>query len=242
MAARHGGRLFRTRRSNHLKKLHCHAASAIAGIPRGASRDDALKEARLDTLESVVHRRSIEYYLNSTTRGGHLKEIAEDMFTHDHPFHEALRYVEQAYSAVDDFSVPHFSSALWIAPRVYFNTTAPGGLTADAPDDEKHAACVERVSRFIGAHYTLWTGGSVTTDVHSGSAALLYKKNTLIGTRQQGVGPLACSYRTECVAMEIGHQLLLDTLPHRTKPRRTQVAVFTDSLSLLSALKTGPLR
>ncbi|EPY25642.1 hypothetical protein STCU_06601 [Strigomonas culicis] len=52
---------------------------------------------------------------------------------------------------------------------------------------------------------------------------------------------LACSYRAECVAMEVGLRMLWDTLPKVRKRKRLKVAVFTDSLSLLMALETGPV-
>ena len=56
----------------------------------------------------------------------------------------------------------------------------------------------------------------------------------------QAAGEMACSCRAECVAMAAGLQMLIRNLP-RKRCRRV-AAVFTDSLSLLTALNTGPLR
>ena len=56
----------------------------------------------------------------------------------------------------------------------------------------------------------------------------------------QAAGKMACSCRAECVAMAAGLQMLIRNLP-RKRCRRV-AAVFTDSLSLLTALNTGPLR
>ncbi|KAH8610628.1 hypothetical protein ERJ75_001081900 [Trypanosoma vivax] len=54
-----------------------------------------------------------------------------------------------------------------------------------------------------------------------------------------GAGSLACSYRAECVAMEAGLKRLVEVI-ELSKTHRTRVVAFTDSLSLLMALNTGP--
>ncbi|KAH8619834.1 hypothetical protein ERJ75_000123200 [Trypanosoma vivax] len=76
-------------------------------------------------------------------------------------------------------------------------------------------------------------------DVPSGAGALVRPKE---GWREKvvlGAESLACSYRAECVAMEAGLKRLVDVIG-LNKTHRTRVVAFTDSLSLLMELSTGP--
>ncbi|KAH8615399.1 hypothetical protein ERJ75_000590900 [Trypanosoma vivax] len=98
---------------------------------------------------------------------------------------------------------------------------------------------MRRVQRFRDFDYQVWTDGSVVLDVSSGAGALVYPKE---GRREKvvlGAGSLACSYRAECVAMEAGLKRLVEVI-ELSKTHRTRVVAFTDSLSLLMALNTGP--
>ncbi|KAH8617256.1 hypothetical protein ERJ75_000393800 [Trypanosoma vivax] len=98
---------------------------------------------------------------------------------------------------------------------------------------------MRRVQRFSDFDYQVWTDGSVVLDVSSGAGVLAHPKD---GRREKvvlGAGSLACSYRAECVAMEAGLKRLVDIIELR-KTHRTRVVAFTDSLSLLMALSTGP--
>ncbi|KAG8345779.1 hypothetical protein TRVL_03394 [Trypanosoma vivax] len=98
---------------------------------------------------------------------------------------------------------------------------------------------MRRVQRFSDFDYQVWTDGSVVLDVSSGAGALLYPKD---GQREKvvlGAGSLACSYRAECVAMEVVLKRPADVIG-LSKTRRTRVVAFTDSLSLLMELNTGP--
>ncbi|KAH8605822.1 hypothetical protein ERJ75_001583800 [Trypanosoma vivax] len=75
--------------------------------------------------------------------------------------------------------------------------------------------------------------------VSSGAGALVHPKE---GWREKvvlGAESLACSYHAECVAMEAGLKRLVDVIG-LNKTHRTRVVAFTDSLSLLMELSTGP--
>ncbi|KAH8605691.1 hypothetical protein ERJ75_001582700 [Trypanosoma vivax] len=75
--------------------------------------------------------------------------------------------------------------------------------------------------------------------VSSGAGALVHPKE---GWREKvvlGAGSLACSYRAECVAMEAGLKRLVDVIG-LNKTHTTRAVAFTDSLSLLMELSTGP--
>ncbi|CCD13634.1 unnamed protein product [Trypanosoma congolense IL3000] len=98
---------------------------------------------------------------------------------------------------------------------------------------------MRRVVRFRDFDYQVWTDGSVVLDVSSGAGALVYPKE---GRRERvvlGAGSLARSYRAECVAMEAWLKRLVDVI-ELNQTHRTRVVAFTDSLSLLMALSTGP--
>ncbi|KAG8340217.1 hypothetical protein TRVL_08951 [Trypanosoma vivax] len=165
-------------------------------------------------------------------------KVAESIFPPEHPIHVRLAKVQHLYSPIDGMEKPHDATVLQLARRVHFNTTTPGGLKADAPEKDKkvHAMC--RVQRFSDFDYQVWTDGSVVFDVSSGAGALVCPKE---GRREMllGAGSLACSYRAECVATEAGLKWLLCVI-ELSKTHRTRVVAFTDSLSLLMALNTGP--
>ncbi|KAK7195114.1 RNase H [Novymonas esmeraldas] len=90
------------------------------------------------------------------------------------------------------------------------------------------------------ATYTLWTDGAVKLERGSGGAAILEEDHEVVAKALRPAGKLACSYRAECVAMLAGLSLLSDVLPTYRARKRCVVAIFTDSLSLLMALNTGP--
>ncbi|CCD13168.1 unnamed protein product, partial [Trypanosoma congolense IL3000] len=222
-----------------LEKVQAQAAHIVAGIPKAANRNDALCEARLKPINEVAHRRALEYYLRLKAKGAVHAKIAESIFPPEHPIHVRLAKVKHLYSTIDGMGKQHDATVLQLARRVHFNTTTPGGLKADAPEKDKKMHTMRRVVRFRDFDYQVWTDGSVVLDVSSGDGALVYPKE---GRREKvvlGAGSLACSYRAECVAMEAGLKRLVDVI-ELNQTHRTRVVAFTDSLSLLMALSTGP--
>ncbi|KAG8341734.1 hypothetical protein TRVL_07437 [Trypanosoma vivax] len=98
---------------------------------------------------------------------------------------------------------------------------------------------MRRVQRFSDFDYQVWTDRALLPDVSSGAGALVYPKD---GRREKvvlGAGSLTCSYRAECAAIEAGLKRLVDAI-ELSKKHRTRVVAFTDSLSLLMVLNTGP--
>ncbi|ORC83550.1 Tbingi protein [Trypanosoma theileri] len=69
---------------------------------------------------------------------------------------------------------------------------------------------------------------------------MIYKDGELLCTTHRGAGPLACSYTTESAAPYEGLRRLLKIIPANNQTP-CRVSIFTDSLSLLTALETGPL-
>ena len=108
----------------------------------------------------------------------------------------------------------------------------------------------------FGRQYELWTDGSVRGPrspsgarypedapylpgkFRSGGAAILYQgtNGDRIATVHEAAGTMACSYRSECVAMRAG--LKLGFVDHL---RDASLLICTDSQSLLAALANGPI-
>ncbi|KAH8606858.1 hypothetical protein ERJ75_001470800 [Trypanosoma vivax] len=222
-----------------LERVQAQAAHIVAGVPKAANREDALREARLKTVSGVPHRRALEYYLRLKAKGPVHAKVADSIFPPEHPIHVRLAKAQRLCSTIDSPEKPHDATALQLARRVNFNITTPGGPKADAPEKGKKVHTMRRVHRFSDFDYQVWAGGSVVLDVSSGAGALVYPKE---GRREKvvlGAGSLACSYRAECVAMETRLKRLADAI-ERSKTHRTQAVAFTDSLSLLMALGAGP--
>ncbi|CCD19321.1 reverse transcriptase (RNA-dependent DNA polymerase) [Trypanosoma vivax Y486] len=222
-----------------LERVQAQAAHIVPTIPKGASREDALREAQLKPINEVAHRRVLEYYLRLKAKGPVHPEVADSIFPPEHPIHVRLAKVQRLYSIDDGPEKPHDARVLEWARRVHFNTTTPGVLKADAPEKDKKVHTMLRAQRFSEFDYQLWADGSVVLDVSSGAGALVHPKD---GRREKvvlGAGSLACSDRAECVAMEAGLKRLADVVG-LSKTCRTQVVAFTNSLSLLMALNAGP--
>ncbi|KAH8605646.1 hypothetical protein ERJ75_001605500 [Trypanosoma vivax] len=222
-----------------LERVQAQAAHIVAGIPKAADREDALREARLKPINEVAHRRALEYYLRLKAKGPVHAKVADNIFPPERPIHVRLAKAQYFYSTIEGLEKPHDATVLQWARRVHFNITTPGGLKADAPEKGEKMHTMRRVQRFSDFDYQVWTAGSVVLDVSSGAGALGYPKE---GRREKvvvGAGSLACSYRAECVAMEAVLTRLVDVIG-LSKPHRTRVVAFTDSLSLLMALNAGP--
>ncbi|ORC91294.1 Tbingi protein [Trypanosoma theileri] len=69
---------------------------------------------------------------------------------------------------------------------------------------------------------------------------MIYKDGELLCTTHRGAGPLACGYTAESAVQYEGLRRLLKIIP-ANNPTPCRVSIFTDSLSLLTALETGPL-
>jgi len=194
------------------------------------------------SLNTVVLPRQIEYYLKATVRGGNLAVQAR-MFPPSHRIHQHLCPAEGDIHGVDLYESRFTLSALVYMPHFHFNVAAANDAMASDPIAAKNIACAQRVYDRRYATYTLWADGSASLDVKAYAAAILLKGEKLLETVQAGVDSMACGCRAECVALWKGIHLLsryLRSNPFDRGKRRTRVAVFTDSRSLLQALATGP--
>ncbi|KAG8340174.1 hypothetical protein TRVL_09000 [Trypanosoma vivax] len=160
-----------------LERVQAQAAHIVAGIPKAANRDDALREARLKTVNEVAHLRALEYYLRLKAKGSVHAKVVDSIFPHEDPIHPRLAKAQHLYSIVDNPQKPHDATVLQLDRRVHFNTTTPGGLKADAPEKNKMVHTVRRVQRFSDFDYQVWTDGFVVLDVSSGAGALVCPKD-----------------------------------------------------------------
>ncbi|KAG8339596.1 hypothetical protein TRVL_09575 [Trypanosoma vivax] len=167
-----------------LKRVQTQAAHIVAGIPKAADREDALREARLKPINEVAHRRALEYYLRLKAKGPVHAKVADSIFPPERQIHVRLAKVQHLYSTIEGLEKPHDATVLQLVRRIRFNTTAPGGLKADAPEKDKKAHTMRRVRRFRDFGYQVWTDGSVVLDVSSGAGALVYPK---VGRREKVV-------------------------------------------------------
>ncbi|CCD21057.1 hypothetical protein ERJ75_000939600 [Trypanosoma vivax] len=221
-----------------LERVQAQAAHIVAGIPKAADREDALREARLKPINEVAHRRALEYYLRLKAKGPMHAKVADSIFPPERPIHVRLAKAQHFYSTIEGLEKPHDAKVLQLLRRIRFNTTTPGGLKADAPEKGEKMHTMRRVQRFSDFGYQVWTDRSVVLDVSSGAGALVYPKE---GRREKvvlGAGSLACSYRAERLAMEAALKRPVGAI-ELSKTHRTRVVAFTDSLLLLM-LNAGP--
>ncbi|KAG8345929.1 reverse transcriptase (RNA-dependent DNA polymerase) [Trypanosoma vivax] len=222
-----------------LERVRALAAHIVAGIPKAANLEDALLEARPKPINGVACWRALEYFLCLKAKGPAHAKVAEAIFPSEQTIHVRLVKAQHLYSTIDGTEKPHDAGVLQLARRVHFNITTPGGLKADAPEKDKKGHTKRRVQRFSDFDYRVWTDVSVVPGVSSGAGALVYPMDARREKVVLGAGSLACSYHAVCVAMETGLKRLADAI-ELSKTHRTRVVAFTDSLSLLMALSTGP--
>ncbi|KAH8610641.1 hypothetical protein ERJ75_001081400 [Trypanosoma vivax] len=84
-----------------LERVQTQAAHIVAGIPKAANREDALREARLKPINEVAHRRALEYYLRLKAKGPVHAKVADSIFPPEHPIHVRLAKVQHLYSVID---------------------------------------------------------------------------------------------------------------------------------------------
>ncbi|ORC91263.1 Tbingi protein [Trypanosoma theileri] len=194
--------------------------------------------------------RSLKYLMRCQTRGGSLKESAEQVYHETHPVREFYVRIMKNYPTlvIEPRESPLLTPTLRFGKRARFFTSLEN-VSADDPEERKREASERSIARHFRrkgtdppprTHYEIWTDGSVFLGIKSGAAAMIYKDGELLCTTHRGAGPLACSYTAESVALYEGLQRLLKIiLANNQTPCR--VSIFTDSLSLLAALETGPL-
>ncbi|KAH8605242.1 hypothetical protein ERJ75_001636200 [Trypanosoma vivax] len=159
-----------------LDRVRAQAARIAAGIPKTADREDALREARLKPINEAVRRRALEYYLCLKAKGPTHAKVADSIFPPEHPIRVRLAKARHLCSTIGGTEKRHDATLLQLVMRVRFNTAAPGGLKADAPDKDKKAHTMRHVQRFRDFDYQVWSDGSVVPDVSSGAGAMVHPK------------------------------------------------------------------
>ncbi|KAH8612905.1 hypothetical protein ERJ75_000847500 [Trypanosoma vivax] len=136
-----------------LERVQTQAAHIVAGIPKAANREDALREARLRPVNAVAHRRASEYYLRLKGKGPVHAKVAGSVFPLEHPIHGRLAKAQHLYSTIDSPEKDQEAAMLRLARRVHFNSTTASGLKAGAPEKDRQVHTIGRVRRFSGFDY-----------------------------------------------------------------------------------------
>ncbi|CCD20346.1 reverse transcriptase (RNA-dependent DNA polymerase) [Trypanosoma vivax Y486] len=84
-----------------LERVQDQAPHIVAGIPKAADREDALREARLKSINEVAHRRALEYHLRMKAKGLVHTKVADSIFPPEHPIHVRLAKVQHLCSIID---------------------------------------------------------------------------------------------------------------------------------------------
>ncbi|RHW72042.1 reverse transcriptase [Trypanosoma brucei equiperdum] len=219
-------------RSRDLLSAAQHKGSRIiAATLHGTREEDSLLEANLLPLKMTTLVRSMKFMLMCESRGGCLRRSAEEVYHSKHPVRALHSRIMRSYPhlRIEPREHPLETSTLRHSCRPIFHTQIKP-VCADDPDDVKREASEKWIARHFArrgkepprrVHYELWTDGSVSLGEKSGA------------------GELSCSYRAECVTLEIGLQRLLKWfLAYRSTLSR--LSIFSDSLSMLTALQTRP--
>ncbi|KPI84035.1 hypothetical protein ABL78_6920 [Leptomonas seymouri] len=110
----------------------------------------------------------------------------------------------------------------------------------------KHTASMDALSCLSVMSYIMATDGSSNVSEHCSAAAAVLLSSpfstTAYRTLTEDCGPIACSYRTESIAMLRGLQQFILPIADRVPREQRSLLHVTDSQSLLAALGTGPLR
>ncbi|KAH8612830.1 hypothetical protein ERJ75_000850500 [Trypanosoma vivax] len=165
-----------------LERVQAQAAHIVAGIPKAANREDALRRGRLKPINEVALRRALEYYLRLKASGPAHAKVADSIFPPENPIHVRLAKVQHLYSIIDSTEKAHDAKVLQLARRVHFNIATPGSLKADAPEKDKKVHTMRRVQRFSDFDHQMWTHGFVVLEVSSGAGALVWPK---VGRREK---------------------------------------------------------
>ncbi|CCD15608.1 hypothetical protein, unlikely [Trypanosoma congolense IL3000] len=104
-------------------------------------------------------------------------EAADKVFPQQHAIYSKLEKVRHTYNTIEVSVRQHEATVLQWAKEVYFNTTAPGVLKAETPEEERKVHTMRRVQRFNDYDYQAWTDGPVVLGVSSGAEALVYPPN-----------------------------------------------------------------
>ncbi|KAG8341484.1 hypothetical protein TRVL_07688 [Trypanosoma vivax] len=63
-----------------MERVQARAAHIVAGIPKAANREDALREALLKLINEVAHHRALEYFLRLKAKGPAHTKVADSIF------------------------------------------------------------------------------------------------------------------------------------------------------------------
>ncbi|KAH8606646.1 hypothetical protein ERJ75_001492400 [Trypanosoma vivax] len=192
-----------------LERVQAQAAHIVPTIPKGASREDALREAQLKPINEVAHRRVLEYYLRLKAKGPVHPEVAT---ASSRPSTQSTSGLRRCSACTASMMAPknHTTRGCWSGPGVFTSTPPHRCSQGDAPERTRRCTpCgVQRSSEFdyqLGGR--VGGAGCLVRGWSAGAPEGRSREKVVLGA-----GSLACSDRAECVAMEAGLKRLADVV------------------------------
>ncbi|KAH8619571.1 hypothetical protein ERJ75_000151600 [Trypanosoma vivax] len=106
-----------------LERVQTQAAHIVAGIPKAANREDALREARLKRSTRWHIGERWEYYLRLKAKGPVHAKVADSIFPPEHPIHVRLAKVQHLYSVIDSPEKTHTNATVLQWPGGFISTS-----------------------------------------------------------------------------------------------------------------------
>ncbi|KAH8612904.1 hypothetical protein ERJ75_000844400 [Trypanosoma vivax] len=132
------------------ERVQTQTAHIVAGIPKAANMEDALREARMRPNNAMAHQRASEFFLRLKGKGPVHAKVADSVFPLEHPIHGRLAKAQHLYSNIDSPEKDHGAAMLRLARRVHFNSPTATGLKQDAPEKDRQVHTIGPVRRFSG--------------------------------------------------------------------------------------------
>ncbi|CCD17982.1 reverse transcriptase (RNA-dependent DNA polymerase), putative, fragment [Trypanosoma vivax Y486] len=95
-----------------LGRVQTEVVLILAGNPKAANREDALREAQPKPINEVAYRRALEYYLELKAKGPVHAEVADSIFPPERPIRVTLAKGQSLYSIIDSPENPHHQTVL----------------------------------------------------------------------------------------------------------------------------------
>ncbi|KAH8603209.1 hypothetical protein ERJ75_001846100 [Trypanosoma vivax] len=156
-----------------LERVQAQAAHILAGNPKAANWEDALREARLKPTNEVAHRRALEHCLQLKAKGPVHAKVADSIFPPEHPIHVRLAKAQHLCRTINGMGQTARREGVAAdqarSLQHHHAGRTQSGRAREVQEGTHHAAR----ERFRDFDYRVWTDGSVVLDVSSGAGALV---------------------------------------------------------------------
>ncbi|KAH8618718.1 hypothetical protein ERJ75_000253400 [Trypanosoma vivax] len=94
-----------------LGRVQAPTAHIVAGMPKAANREDALREVRLKPINEMAHRRALEYYLRLKAKGPAHAKVVDSIFPPEQSIHVGPATAQHLCSTIGGTEKPHDTTA-----------------------------------------------------------------------------------------------------------------------------------